>query len=330
MIINIYYGGRGMIDDPTIAVINRITEVLEELRVTVNRYNLHEIKNEITALPQTIKEADAIIIASTVEWHGIGGFIPTFLDACWLYGDKTKIANTYMFPIIMSKAYGEKEEHLALLNAWEMLGGKACTGICAYVPESTDLDTNAEYRSIIEKKAEEMYRTVSQKFTMLPTSNKAIKQNVVSDMINFTPQETEQLSKYASNDNYVKKQKEDIEELAGMFKSMLAEEEKGGDEHYISEIKAHYVPQDNFSATYIIKIEEKKDSLIIEIKNKSLNCYFGQLEQADVIGKLKTSVLDDIIEGRMTFQRAFMQGVMTAKGNLRIIRMFDENFIFSK
>lgn len=317
-----------MIDDPTIAVLNRITDVLEELRVTVERFNLHELKNEITALPQTIKDADAIIIASTVEWFGIGGFIPTFLDACWLYGDKAKIAGTYMFPVIMSKAYGEKEAHLDMMNAWEILGGKSCNGICAYVPDSMDFDMNTEYRAIIEKKAEEIYRTVSQKFVMLPTSNNAIKQNMVSDMINFTPQETEQLSKYASDDNYVKQQKSDIEELAGMYKGILEEEEKGGDEHYIAELKAHYVPQENFSATYLIKIEGKDKSLIIDIKNKNLNCYFGQIEQADVIGKLSTNVLDDIVEGRMTFQRAFMQGVMTAKGNLRIIRMFDENFIF--
>lgn len=328
MKINIYYGGRGMIDDPTIAVLNRITDVLEELRVTVERFNLHELKNEITALPQTIKDADAIIIASTVEWFGIGGFIPTFLDACWLYGDKAKIAGTYMFPVIMSKAYGEKEAHLDMMNAWEILGGKSCNGICAYVPDSMEFDMNTEYRGIIEKKAEEIYRTVSQKFVMLPTSNNAIKQNMVSDMINFTPQETEQLSKYASDDNYVKQQKSDIEELAGMYKGILEEEEKGGDEHYIAELKAHYVPQENFSATYLIKIEGKDKSLIIDIKNKNLNCYFGQIEQADVIGKLSTNVLDDIVEGRMTFQRAFMQGVMTAKGNLRIIRMFDENFIF--
>ena len=36
--INIYYGGRGIIDDPTIYVINKMQEVLEELRVHVERY----------------------------------------------------------------------------------------------------------------------------------------------------------------------------------------------------------------------------------------------------------------------------------------------------
>ena len=42
MRVNIYYGGRGLIDDPTIYVIERISKVLDELRVNVERYNLYE------------------------------------------------------------------------------------------------------------------------------------------------------------------------------------------------------------------------------------------------------------------------------------------------
>ena len=190
MKINIYYGGRGVIDDPTVAVINRITSVLEELRVKVERFNLYEQKNGIMSLPQSLKEADAIILASTVEWFGIGGYMHTFLDACWLYGDKNKIAGTYMFPIVMSKAYGEREGLLELTNAWEMLGGKACNGLSAYVEDTSDFELNSGYMELVEKKAEEMYRAVSQKFVTMPTSNKAIKQNIVSDTISLTPQES--------------------------------------------------------------------------------------------------------------------------------------------
>ena len=40
MKINIYYGGRGLMDDPTLYVINKMQEVLEELRVSVVRFNL--------------------------------------------------------------------------------------------------------------------------------------------------------------------------------------------------------------------------------------------------------------------------------------------------
>ena len=56
MKINIYYGGRGLIEDPTIYVINKLTEVLEELRVDVSRYNLYEEKNSIAMLPKTLKD----------------------------------------------------------------------------------------------------------------------------------------------------------------------------------------------------------------------------------------------------------------------------------
>ena len=81
MNINIYYGGRGLIDDPTLFVINKMQEVLEELRVKVERFNLHELKNGITTLPQSLKEADGIILATTVEWYGIGGYMQQFLDS---------------------------------------------------------------------------------------------------------------------------------------------------------------------------------------------------------------------------------------------------------
>ena len=39
--VNIYYGGRGLIEDPTIYVMDKITEVLNELNVVVRRYNLY-------------------------------------------------------------------------------------------------------------------------------------------------------------------------------------------------------------------------------------------------------------------------------------------------
>ena len=77
MNVNIYYGGRGLVDDPTIVVINRIQEVLEELNVHVTRYNLYEIKNTITTLSQSVVEADGVVFATTVEWVGMGGYMQT-------------------------------------------------------------------------------------------------------------------------------------------------------------------------------------------------------------------------------------------------------------
>ena len=92
MKINIYYGGRGLVDDPTLYVLNKMGEVLDELRVSVETFRLMDLKNSITTLPQTLKEADGIILATTIEWYGIGGYMQQFLDACWLYGAKDKIS----------------------------------------------------------------------------------------------------------------------------------------------------------------------------------------------------------------------------------------------
>ena len=46
MKINIYYGGRGIVGDPTLSVINRMQDVLEELHVKVERHNLFEEKKK--------------------------------------------------------------------------------------------------------------------------------------------------------------------------------------------------------------------------------------------------------------------------------------------
>lgn len=222
MKINIYYGGRGLLDDPTLYVINKMQEVLEELRVTVERYNLYELKNGITTLPQTMKDVDGIILATTIEWFGIGGFMQQFLDACWLYGDKEKISHIYMCPIVMSTTYGEREGKTTLASAWEILGGLPCSGICGYIADTLTLEMNEDYNTLIEKKAENMYRTISQKMKSLPASNQAVKQRVaVMKNIDLTPQESEQLSQYASDERYVQKQKEDIQELASLFRNMM-------------------------------------------------------------------------------------------------------------
>ena len=96
MKINIYYGGRGLIGDPTLVAVKIMMNVFEELNVKVEKFDLFEAKNSITTLPRSLKDADGVILASTVEWHGVGGMMMSFLDACWLYGDKEKISRLYM------------------------------------------------------------------------------------------------------------------------------------------------------------------------------------------------------------------------------------------
>lgn len=331
MKIYIYYGGRGLMDDPTLYVINKMQEVLQELHVTVERYNLYELKNSITTLPQTLKEADGIILATTVEWYGIGGYMQQFLDACWLYGDKEKIAKIYMCPVVMSTTYGEREGKLSLSNAWEILGGLPCSGICGYIADATVFEGNEKYNKIIEKKAENMYRTINQKMDSLPASNQAVKKMVsITQNIDLTPQESEQLSRYASDDSYVKRQKEDIQELTSLFRDMMGsnEPEEGGEDEYIKDFQSHFTPQPGFKAIYKIQIEGKKRPLIIEVNGPESKCYYGSIGYCDVEIQISRETMDDIVYARMTFQRAFMGGEMKMKGDFKILRTLDQIFVF--
>ncbi|MDD6858441.1 SCP2 sterol-binding domain-containing protein [Lachnospiraceae bacterium HCP1S3_C3] len=328
MKVNIYYGGRGLIEDPTIYVINKIEEVLKELRVDVKRYNLFELKNNITTLPQSFKEVDGIVLAASVEWRGIGGLMQEFLDACWLYGDKEKISKLYMSPVVIATTYGEKEAMLDLKNAWELLGGLPCSGLSAYVEDSVDFEMNVAYTDIIEKKAENIYRTISQKKKSLPSSNYAIKQNLIKDSMNLTPQESEQLSKYASDDIYVKKQKEDIEQLTNMFKDMLTKQGNKVEYEFVDEFVKRFVPQDNVEVTYAFHIEDKDRTLVLNINNSQLECKYEECDNADVFARMNHDVLNNIVRGRSTFQRAFMTGEMAAKGNFNTLRLLDQMFPF--
>ncbi len=327
MRVNIYYGGRGLIDDPTLFTIEKIAQVLDELRVTVERYNLYEDKSGISVLPKTLKEADGVILAASVEWFGIGGYLQQFLDACWLYGDRENMQNIYMLPVVMATTYGEREAQHTLVRAWEMLGGVPCEGICAYVDNHVEFETNTDYNLMIEKCAENFYRAISKKMVAFPNSSSRVKKTVLrSSRLSLTPQESEQLSVYVSNDNYVKKQKEDIEELANLFKGMLGEEEP--EEKYIVNLKDHFVPMDDMKAVFQIDIIDENRSLVIDIDNDKLNCYFGSVNNPDVTAKTKSDVFMEILSGKKPFQNAFMSGDLSAQGNFKVLRNFDTVFRF--
>ena len=329
MKVNIYYGGRGLLEDPTLYVINKMEQVLVELQVEVHLYNIYEQKNAISLLPQTLKDADGIILATTVEWLGIGGFMNQFLDACWLYADKTALASTYMQPVVMSTTYGEREAMVTLENAWEILGGLPCAGLCGYVEDVNEFKANPEYAHIIEKKVETLYRTISQKTKGLPTSNQAVTRTVLrTQQLELSPQESEQLSKFVSDDVFVQTQKADIADLSNMFKSMMNQKSKENTSEYVDDFKSHFSGSSDFNATYLFMIEGKETPLFISVTNKEIDCHYGKEDNVDVYMKLSGDIMDHIVSGRETFQRAFSVGDMTAKGNFRTLRMLDEIFTF--
>ena len=332
--VNIYYGGRGLIEDSTIYVMNKLTEVLQELNVEVKKYNLYEDRRGISVLPKTLQEADGIILAAAVEWFGIGGLLQQFLDACWLYGNKEKIKSLYMMPVVISTTYGEREAAETLNSAWEILGGLPCSGICSYVSDNAEFETNPEYAFLIEKKAESFYRIFSKKRKTFPTSTNLLSENILhSASINLTPQESEQLSLYVSNDKLVQKQKQDIEELTQMFRGMLGEEptESEKNDSYIAALTSHFHPVPDTRLKYSLFLQDTNKVLVIQVDADSLEIEYQneQPADADVAARLNRKLLDRLLAGEITLQEAFMSGELTAKGEFRFLRTFDTLFRFS-
>ena len=329
--VNIYYGGRGLIEDSTNYVMGKLSQVLDELNIQVKKYNLYEDIRGISALPTTLKDTDAVVLAASVEWLGIGGLLQQFLDACWLYGDKETLKHLYMMPVVTSTTYGEKEAYSTLVKAWELLGGKPCDGICTYVSSSVDFETNSDYAYLIEKKTENFYRTFTKKMILFPSSTNAVLKNVVPPKsMTLTPQESEQLSIYVSNDNFVKKQKEDIEELTQMFRGLMGDGNTSSKEPYINALESHYHPVSDIALSYTIEFSDKNNTLVIETDNKELKCYYGSKPDANASVKTSSAVFDNIISGNTTLQGAFMSGELTAKGNFKILRTFDSLFQFKR
>ena len=329
MKINIYYGGRGVIDDPTLYVIKKMEDVLTELRVEVRHYNIYEYESQIATLPATLKDVDGVILATTVEWLGIGGYMNQFLDACWLYGDKEKIATIYMQPVVLSKTYGERDGMMTLEKAWEILGGLPCNGLAGYVEDRAAFESNQEYAHIIEKKAENLYRSISQKAKGLPTSNQAVTKNVLrSEAMELTPQESEQLAANASNKEFVEQQKEDIIELSSMYRNMLGQEKEDASTEFISSFKSHYVATPDAKASFLFYIDGKAKPLFVSISGNDIDCHYGEEAGADVTLRLKYDIMNHIVSGRETFQRAFTVGDMTSKGDATLLRLLDNSFPF--
>lgn len=343
-------------EDPTIYVLNKMTEVLKELRVEVNRYNIFEHKNAIATLPATLKEADGVILAASVEWFGIGGYMQQFLDMCWLYADKELMRHLYMLPVVMATTYGERDAELSLVRAWETLGGIPVNGVVAYVENPDEFEANEEYSRIIEKRAEALYRAVHQRTKSLPTSNLAVRANLLkTKTIDLTPQESEQLSKFVSDETYVKQQKEDIEELSAMFKKMLQEdtvedeskEEESGREQNAELIKEqekaidtagdriaralmqNYHPEDDFTASYAIIISDEDQILHVEVTPEHVKTFYAATDEADVVLRTTSKMLQNIIENKTSFQKGFMAGEISAKGNFKTLRMLDTVFRFA-
>ncbi len=112
-----------------------------------------------------------------------------------------------------------------------------------------------------------------------------------------------------------------------MFKDLMGgsrEEE----EEFVKRFEKSFKPQAGLKSDYKIFIGDKKEPLTLAISAGALICKFGGEVQADVEIHTERETINDIMYGRMTFQRAFMSGEMKMKGDFRMFRALDQVFLF--
>lgn len=229
----------------------------------------------------------------------------------------------------MSTTYGERDAMTHLTEAWEILGGRPAVGICGYFADVAELEENTNYARVIEKRTEDLYRSINQKIPVFPCSNQAVKQKVsFTQSLNLTPQEAEQLSELASDDLYVQKQKEDIQELASMFKDLMGASGEMSSTMFLQDLRDHFHPQPGFQAVYKFNLPESKKPLIVKVDHTEMECYYGDTDTFDVEMQISSEVMNEIVQGRMTFQRAFMAGDMKMKGDFKVLRTLDLLYTF--
>jgi putative sterol carrier protein len=97
-------------------------------------------------------------------------------------------------------------------------------------------------------------------------------------------------------------------------------------DNYVARFNSKFKAIPGVNASYKILVDKKPFSIIINGPNCNVSA--GSIDKPDVEVTLGKDILEAIMSGRMTFQRAFMSGEMKMKGEFKILRSLDEVFLF--
>jgi putative sterol carrier protein len=109
---------------------------------------------------------------------------------------------------------------------------------------------------------------------------------------------------------------------------MGREETSGSSEEYAKTLSKKFTPVAGVVARYRISFSDnaKLRPIIIDVQNTKCDCRVGDDENCDVFLTTDQRTFEDILGGRMTFQRAFMSGSVKMKGDFKLLRSMDQLF----
>ena len=342
------YGGTGLINDPTSVVADRISHVLAELNVTIDRIDLYKKQHTIRQFLEALEQADGVILATTVTWFGIGGLMQTFLDQAYQSGQFEIFEGTYLYSVAISQNAFERDALDHLIKSWEILGGIEGTSLCAAIESSVDVETNKHILQAIERRTEDFYRVMNQQRLALPTSvhdhkilikvptkikvdegEQMMMGQVMDEERREKPVEN-QMSFMTNYDAFIEKQQKDIEDLANIFRTRLSTKEEVAGKSISEVFQYKYKPDRSFkdcTVSWVVN-DQTAESFMMHFSSGRLSVKKGRKADAEVVISSDFGVLEKISKGRLTIQRAFMTGEVKAKGNFTLLYKLDQLFAF--
>lgn len=336
--VTVVYGGEGYIDDPTQIALERISSVLTELGIGIHRIDLYKDNYSLTDVFDCLVASKGVVLGICVEWIGIGYRMQKFLDECFFRGSETLFKGKPLFGVSLTRTSYEREAYHQLISAWELLGGVEGASITALVRSSKELETNFDYLYGIDKKTEAYYRILNQDRGYLPLSVRAeklmIEMPVVTEIGNIEKVSREKITKEKSGliedyDSFIEKQHQDIQSISSLLKKKLSGKEAQKQKLLPQILKEAYRGSLEIDTKIQILFDDSsQDNTVIELFQKEIKAFYGQMTQVKVTLSGKKAVLMKVFEGKLTMQRAFMTGEVKAKGDFTIVYKFDELFHF--
>lgn len=115
-----------------------------------------------------------------------------------------------------------------------------------------------------------------------------------------------------------------------MFRDMMGNSDGEKQTEFVREFRDCFKPQPGFRAVYKILLEGRSMPLTMKVDHTQFQCGYEASDDCDMEIQTTADTVQNIIDGKQTFQRAFMGGDMKMKGDFKILRMLDLIFPFTQ
>lgn len=287
----------------------RVAEVFAELGLNVETWKLAETGDEEPM--RALSQAAGAVIALTVEWYGIGSRLQRFLESCHAAA-KDMAAEIPLMAIVFSRNGYEREAAAYLAEAWRLLGGWPGLEITGVFAETDDFSGNTPALELIEKKAEQFFRYGLNQSYQLP-------QSAAAGQIGLPSPATADAAIETPETDSAQKEKANVRALSHKLAAKLEQKTRQTKQSIAELILQNYVGGSDQEYRLQLMVKDKPaENTFVLIKKTGVYAYAGE-EEAVLTIFAEDEVLRRCLVGELSFQKAFMTGQLSAKGELTLL-----------